>query len=710
MLAGARYRSTACAAWLVLVCSATMLAQQDPSTDDALTRHLAALRDPATADAAAAAILALPPAERPADRLLAALDATGDASPDAVAHARRVGRVVGTALAGASSGPSGGALVARLPAVGASIALGALGDDRHLPDLVARLEDTRRPARIVALAEACCDLGGTVGVDVLLSVALRPGGEEIRDAIAALKRCVNDSITVPDKVTNDRSGPFHVRQHWDADPVRRLRVGPAEPSEPLLARIDALASRLADRSDDDPRARFILTGLRGPGAAAICDTFRTDDPRPTVARRQRVLLDIGASAVPALRTALAEPDGRAAVLRALVWLTTKAHESQALQIALPSIEPIVLALWPTLDPASRLEAIRYLGQIGSPLAGERLVAHATDPSADADSRRAAAAAAALLPGDAASLIALARDAAAPPAVRDHAAYAAAARGAREGLGLLVDALATRATPLPLLRAIDGRPYFGYEQHPDRALERWRRYRDRFAKAARYTVPRLHTESRWAIENEAYAEDLRDGWYGVLTSAHPIAERVTREDAILSMADQTAPTLAAWIERATDPVRRFHAVQIASIRGLRPLVPSLVSALGDDVALIRSTAAEGLGLIGQGFEYADYAAAIADALRPRLADPDGFVRGQVALALARVGSAEGVPTLIDALLDDDRAVSDFAWATLRRITDGRDGGFIPGSGLAARRAAVASLRDWWRAAGDTFRPTPPPPKG
>ncbi len=639
------------------------------------------------------------------ERQLAAIDAATETDAAAVAEARRVGREVGAAIKAGGHDPA--PLVKRLPAVAAAIALGTVGDDRYLPDLIARLEDTREPARIVALAEACCDLGGTVGVDVLLSVALRPGGEEVRDAIAALKRCVDEGLAVPETVTHDRTGPFHLRHRWDSDPARRMRVGPAAPSEALLVRVDALAARVADR--DDARARFILTGLRRFGATAICDTFRADDPRPTVAIRQRILLDIGAPAVKPLRTALADTDGRAAVLRALVWLTTQAHESAALRTALASVEPVVLAAWSSLTADARAEAIRYLGQVGSVEAGRQLVAHAIDPAAPVESRVAAAGRAALLPGDPAPLLALARDSAAPPVLRDRAAFAAVARGEREGIGLLVEALATRSSPLPLLRALDGRPYFGYELHPDRAIERWRRYWTRYGRVARYTVTRLHTEARWAIENEAYADDLRNGWYGVFTAARPLAERVAREDAVMALADQTAPTLIAWIERSSDPVRRFHAAQMAAVRGLRPAVPALVTALGDDVALVRSTAAEGLGLIGQGFEYADFAAAIADALRPRLADPDALVRAQVALALARVGSGDGVPVLIDGLLDADRGVSDFCWVTLRRITGGRDGGFVPGSGLAARRAAVAALRAWWRTAADEFRPTPPPPK-
>jgi HEAT repeat protein len=284
-----------------------------------------------------------------------------------------------------------------------------------------------------------------------------------------------------------------------------------------------------------------------------------------------------------------------------------------------------------------------------------------------------------------------------------AGFSSALLGEPRAIGRLIEFVAESGRPVPYLRRLSGWTYFGYDVDRTGAVERWTRWWKKYAAVIRVNPTRVKMELLWERENEVFRRDLLHDWLSGLGSQARWIDRVDQEARCLPLAVRMMPTLEQVVRTGKDPWIRFHAVQMMAILGERAAVPALVHALGDPMPLVRSTAAEGLGLIGRDFGYEDYSLGLRAALLPRLEDPDPYVRTQTALALARVRFADGVPVLIDALTHPDPGAQDFAWMTLRKVTGGKDFDFNPNASLPARRNAVAALRAWWKKEGKTFRP-------
>lgn len=130
-------------------------------------------------------------------------------------------------------------------------------------------------------------------------------------------------------------------------------------------------------------------------------------------------------------------------------------------------------------------------------------------------------------------------------------------------------------------------------------------------------------------------------------------------------------------RATDTARLINELAMASPdrqtkisaelgrRGAKEAIKPLQSLLDSDVAEVRATAAEALGKIGN-----DRAGQALTRLLGDRAQPD-FVRDTCAYALARIGYAPALPTLIDALSDRSESVQRCARSAIRAIVQSRD---------------------------------------
>ena len=88
------------------------------------------------------------------------------------------------------------------------------------------------------------------------------------------------------------------------------------------------------------------------------------------------------------------------------------------------------------------------------------------------------------------------------------------------------------------------------------------------------------------------------------------------------------------------------------------------------------------------------------LIPMLGDVDLFVRMATARMLEDLGAHSAVPSLIDALEDNQSAVREAAMVALRKIT-GKSMGFEPTAGVGERTKRVKAWRDWWAKNGEAF---------
>ncbi len=130
-------------------------------------------------------------------------------------------------------------------------------------------------------------------------------------------------------------------------------------------------------------------------------------------------------------------------------------------------------------------------------------------------------------------------------------------------------------------------------------------------------------------------------------------------------------------RATDTALLINELAIASPdrqtkisaelgrRGAKEAIGPLQSLLDSDVPEVRATAAEALGKIGN-----ERAGQALTRLLGNRTQPD-FVRDTCAYALARLGYAPALPTLIDALNDPSESVQRCARSAIRAIVQSRN---------------------------------------
>ncbi|MBN2490573.1 MAG: HEAT repeat domain-containing protein [Planctomycetes bacterium] len=628
---------------------------------------------------------------------------------------REAARAAGRLRLGEARDPLVG-LLADDPEIAAE-ALAELGDDVVVPDLLARLLEPLDGRGQVAVGVALCRLGARAGVDLLLSAAFRPEGDEVLAAIDGLRRCLAPALEVPERVVPDRSAVYALQLRWNRECASMpLPVGPSEPSAALCARLDRLASEVGSASSPAARRRrhVVLVGARAPAARALVRLHARDLAPPAREEACRILVDLGPYAVAPLLEALhsERPGIVRGALHALGRLAVQGRRFPALEALLAGAEGDVLALLESgcaADPATRRELVDALGWIGGEAAGCALAPIAANRQGEPPEVRLQAVRSLGLAGAVAArerLERIAEDAGESDAMRIEAAFAGALVGNPRAIGILIDLLAEGKPAVEALRRLSGWTYFGHELDPAAAVVRWQRWWERYAAVIRVKPDQVKRELLWERENEVYRRELEEEWLGGLAGGKRWIDRVDQEARCLPVAIRMLPTLRRAVRESPDRWIRFHAVQMMAILGERAAVPALVGALQDPEAMVRSTAAEGLGLIGRDFAYEDYSAALRTALVPRLADPDPYTRLQAALALARLRYADGIPALIDALEHPSPAVVDFAWTTLRRVMGGRDFGFRPAGALAERRRAVSALRAWWAEAGKDFRPELP----
>ncbi len=138
--------------------------------------------------------------------------------------------------------------------------------------------------------------------------------------------------------------------------------------------------------------------------------------------------------------------------------------------------------------------------------------------------------------------------------------------------------------------------------------------------------------------------------------------------------------------------RFSMIRLAAIHGLKDLndaasLDAFVKALGDEAMVVRSAAADALGVLGD--------ARAAPALIAALDREDNFYRGRslwvrrhVVSALGAIQSRTALPVLIKALDDPDPSVGREAVASLERLTQ-----VLP---RPPTEKTAASWKSWWEA--------------
>jgi len=596
----------------------------------------------------------------------------------------------------------------------AAEALGRIGEDVVLPDLVAQLLKPMDGREQAVVGLALGRLGSRAGIDLLFNLAFRPTGDEVIEAIRGLKECLDPELVVPAEVVPERTAVYRLQMRWNRESTTMpLRVGPPAPSTALRARLESLAGEVGTHRTEAERRRYhvIMVSLRRPAAEALIETFARDLASEAQDEVTRILVDMGPYAVAPLVNALTgeKPLVLTNALRVLARLPVQGRRFPGLQPLLVKTETpalVVLYSGKADDPSTRVELMDLLGWVGGQASAAPLSAVLTDKGGEAPSVRLAAARSLGLIGmieGRKPLWTVVEDPRESLVLRAEAAFSSALLGEPRAIGRLIELLDESDRPIPFLRRLSSWTYFGYEVDGAGAVARWKRWWKKYAAVIRVNSTRVKLELLWERENEVFRRDLRRDWLAGLGSRARWIDRVDQEARCLPIAVRMMPTLEEVVRRGEDGWIRFHAVQMMAILGERAAVPALVRALRDPVPLVRSTAAEGLGLIGRDFGYEDYSLGLKAALLPRLEDADPYVRIQTALALARLRYADGVPALIDALDHPDPGAQDFAWMTLRKVTDGRDFDFNPQASLAARRKAVAALRAWWEKEGKTFRP-------
>ena len=596
----------------------------------------------------------------------------------------------------------------------AAEALGRLGEDVVLPDLLATLSRPLDGNAQAVLGVALCRLGSRAGVDLLLNLAFRLDGPEVIQGIQGLKTCVEPGLTVPTRVVPDRSEVYQLQLRWNRDcTTLPLTVGPPEPSAALGARIDRMAAEVGTHATEKERKQhhLILVALRTPAASALIRSparHRDDMAWEDVVR---MLVDMGPYAVAPLVAALSDPDPAVVVdaVKALAGLPVQARKFPALPALLARAEPVALKLLAEKraeNPEIRGSVVALLGWIGGPGSGPALAAVLKDGTGESSSTRQAAALSLGLAGavhQRSDVWSVVQDASNPRTLRLEAAFAASLLGEPRAIGMLVESLDQGPEAIPYLRRLSGWTTFGYEADPDGAVERWKTWWKKYATVIRPDPRRVKLELLWERENQVFRRDVTEDWLAGLGQKARWFDRVDQEARCLPLRARMIPALTRAVQSSPDPCLRFHAVQIMAILGERAAVPSLMHALKDSSALVRSTAAEALGLIGRDFGYEDYSRGLRAGLIPLLQDEDPYVRVQASMALARLRYPDGIPALIELLGHARPGVVDFAWITLRTITDGKDHDFNPQGALRLRQKAVSDLKAWWKREGNTFRP-------
>jgi len=591
-------------------------------------------------------------------------------------------------------------------------ALGNLGDDQILPDLLAQLTRPLDGHAQVALGVALCKLGARAGVDLLLNVAFRPSGSEVLEAIQGLKTCVDEDLPVPSQVVPDRSAVYGLQLRWNRVCVALpLRVGPASPSPGLRARIESLVARIGKEASPTERQEtfMILVALRDRAAKELIRAFT----RYPAAEEEivRILVKMGPYAMTSLVEALEATDLRKVrgAVRALGDMPVQSRTFPCLSLLLARSETAVLGLLKRVQGDLRVAVLDLVGWVGAEASRVPLSAVLLDPKGEGAAARLAAARSLGLIGaekGREALWTVAGDPGQALGLRCQAAFSCALLGDKRGTGKLVALLEEGSIPIPYLRRLSGWVYFGHEVDPGGAIRRWQTWWKNYAAVIRVNPRQVKMELLWQRENRVFRRELMEDWLAGLGSDRKWIDRVDQEARILPMFVRMIPTLEEVARTSGDAWIRFHAVQMMATCGERAAVPALVHALKDPVARVRATAAEGLGFIGRDFEYEDYSLGLKAGLNPLLQDSDPYVRIQVALALARLRYADGIPVLLRALEHADAAVVDLAWITLRKVTGGKDFDFNPHGPLHQRQAALKQLHAWWEQQGKTFRPLLP----
>jgi HEAT repeat protein len=168
--------------------------------------------------------------------------------------------------------------------------------------------------------------------------------------------------------------------------------------------------------------------------------------------------------------------------------------------------------------------------------------------------------------------------------------------------------------------------------------------------------------------------------------------------------QEVPTVtAAEVERAVDQglasedeIVAMQAEELL-LRAVPGALPDLVAALAKKGAARRRRAAEVLGRLGDPRAVRPLAAALAD----RDLRGDEALRLEVARALCRLGSTDGIGALIELLESGDKRTRLDALVVLRRYTHHRFS-FEHDGTAAARASGVKEWQRWWAESGASFR--------
>ena len=182
---------------------------------------------------------------------------------------------------------------------------------------------------------------------------------------------------------------------------------------------------------------------------------------------------------------------------------------------------------------------------------------------------------------------------------------------------------------------------------------------------------------------------------LLKTMEGVADLVQIEGVIRVLAARQPPrTLTALLDYLADcpdesTIWLIRESLVAAARRHGSIDPELIAGLGEPHAVCRAAAVQALGRIS---------GADPHTMRPLLKDRNPGVRFEAALALARTGQRDGIPTLIDLLEDGSTAAQ--AQDQLQILAGAKAPAWMRISDEASRGKARAAWTDWWQANGAT----------
>ena len=463
----------------------------------------------------------------------------------------------------------------------AARALSRIGDARAVKPLIAALIDKDGSSVHSAEAEALGQIGDVRGVGPLVAVlAGIDSDSSLREAAIIALGEIGDASAVPPLIATLNDEIARVRE---AAAVALGEIGD-------VGALEALISNLADADKDVRRSIATALGKLGDARAAAPLIVAFDDPVDDVRRAAAdAVVQLGGGAIEPLTAALKARNGQVRIYasKALVEVFT-ASGNPALNARSGTVESLVECLG-SRDAALRESAARLLGKIGDARAIKALVGTLTNDSPDVV--QAAAEALRMLRWK-----------------PDKTAAGAAYWASQTEFGKCVE-MGPVAIP-SLVTALGDRHRAGREAARQALIQIG-------ATAVESIIDALADGAKPVRTNAALAL----GEIGDLRSVRPLIARLADRDEDVRLAARRALIQIGGpaVEPLIGALRDSHDWEIyvcelgaqALVQIGAPAVEPLIAALGDQDPLLRWTAAEALGKIGDRRAVAPLVAALRD---------------------------------------------------------------------------------------------------